>query len=330
MATRDETIQSDLGASGQAAGAASSGPAAGVAAELATVKPVSLGREAVRRFVANKLAVVSLVALVLLTLSAIFANFLPLPDPTISDQAHSDQISLTGHVLGTGAIGQDLLSAMIYGLRPALAVGIIGQVVTTFFGVLIGVVAGFYGGALDALLSRITDLVFALPIFLLAFLVVAVLGPDWDNLFGGIGRVVLITIVFGLVGWPSLMRFIRSLALTLKEQQFVEAARTVGTPRWKIVTRHILPNTWGLVLVQATFGVGGFIYTETTLSLLGLGVQPPTPDLGTLIFQASQQGRYQIDWLEAVAPATLLGILVVAFAFVGDGLRDAIDPRVGE
>ena len=110
----------------------------------------------------------------------------------------------------------------------------------------------------------------------------------------------------------------------------MEAARTVGTPRWKIITRHILPNTWGLVLVQATFGVGGFIYTETTLSLLGLGVQAPTPDLGALVYAGTSQGRVGIDWLESVAPATLLAVLVVAFAFLGDGLRDAIDPRVGE
>jgi ABC-type dipeptide/oligopeptide/nickel transport system permease subunit len=274
------------------------------------------------------LAVLSLAVLLLLVLLAVFASVLPLIDPTVGDPYYQDAFPTRVHLLGTDDSGHDMLSAIIYGLRPALVVGIVGQVVTTFFGVLIGVVAGFYGGWLDSTLSRATDLIFALPTFLLAFLTVAVLGSGWDQLFGGVGRVVLITIVFGLVGWPALMRFVRSLTLSLKEQQFVEAARTVGTPTWKIITRHILPNTWGLVLVQATFGVGAFIYIETTLSLLGLGVQPPNPDLGALVTYGA--AHIDINWIESIAPATMLGILIVAFAFLGDGLRDAIDPRAGE
>ncbi len=312
----------------EAASAPVAGPGAALAAELAEVKPASLSREALRRFRANRLALFSLILLIILIVVTLIANVLPLIDPTASDPYNQDAFPTRQHLLGTDTSGHDLFSAIIFGLRPALAVGIVGQGVTTILGVAIGVIAGFYGGWVDALLSRLTDLVFALPIFLLAFLTVAVLGSSWDSLFGGIGRVVLITAVFGLVGWPPLMRFVRSLTLTLKEQQFVEAARTVGTPRWKIVTRHILPNTWGLVLVQATFGVGGYIATETTLSLVGLGVQPPTPDLGYLVYAGSKQ--LDINWLESLAPAIMLGVLVVAFAFLGDGLRDAIDPRAGE
>ncbi len=328
MATPKNAPRADRALTAQAAAAPAVGPGAGMAAEAAEIKPVSLGREAVRRFRANRLAVLSLLILILLVLAALLANVLPLIDPTVGDPFYQDAYPTAKHLLGTDDSGHDMLSAIIYGLRPALAVGIVGQVVTTILGVLIGVAAGFYGGWIDAVLSRVTDLIFALPTFLLAFLAVAVLGPGWNDLFGGVGRVVLITIVFGLVGWPSLMRFVRSLTLTLKEQQFVEAARTVGTPRWKIITRHILPNTWGLVLVQATFGVGGFIYTETTLSLLGLGVQPPNPDLGALVSSGAQ--HIDINWIESIAPAAMLGVLVVAFAFLGDGLRDAIDPRAGE
>jgi ABC-type dipeptide/oligopeptide/nickel transport system permease subunit len=277
---------------------------------------------------ANRLAMVSLLVLIALVLLAILANVLPLIDPTIDDPYHQDSFPSRLHLLGTDASGHDLLSAMIFGLRPALAVGIIGQVVTTNLGVLIGVIAGYFGGWIDSILSRFTDFIFALPTFLLAFLTVAVLGPSWDQLFGGSGRVVLITIVFGLVGWPPLMRFVRALTLSLKEQQFIEAANSIGTPRWKVITRHILPQTWGLVLVQTTFGVGGYIYNETTLSLLGLGVQPPNPDLGELISIGAE--HININQLEALAPAALLAVLVVAFAFLGDGLRDAIDPRAGE
>jgi peptide/nickel transport system permease protein len=303
-------------------------PGLGAALEAAAIEPISLGREARRRFLANRLAVASLLILVFLIVLTLCANLLPLPDPTIADPFHQDAFPSPGHPLGTDASGHDLFSAIIFGLRPALAVGIIGQVVTTVLGVAIGVVAGFYGGWIDTGLSRLTDLIFALPTFLLAFLTVAVLGPSWDNLWGGTGRVILITFVFGLVGWPSLMRFVRSLTLALKEQQFIESARTIGTSRLKIISRHILPNTWGLVLVQTTFGIGGFIYTEATLSLLGLGVQPPNPDLGALVSQGAS--HIYINWLESFAPAVVLGILVVAFAFLGDGLRDAIDPRAGE
>ncbi len=304
------------------------GPGLPLRAEASELKPVSLGRQAIQRFMANRLAVLSLVVLVLLIVAALLANLLPLIDPTAGDPFHQDTFPTRMHLLGTDSSGHDLLSAIIFGLRPALAVGIIGQVVATIFGVTVGVVAGYFGGWVDSVLSRITDLVFALPTFLLAFLVVAVLGPDWDQFFGGTGRIVLITIVFGLVGWPPLMRFVRALTLSFKEQQFIEAAHSIGTSPLKIIIRHILPNTWGLVLVQATFGVGGFIYNETTLSLLGLGVQPPNPDLGSLVSIGAQ--HIDINWLESLAPAAILAVLVVAFAFLGDGLRDAIDPRAGE
>lgn len=324
-------VDGPTGATGSRPDAASAqgrGSGTGSVIEPAQIRPVSLGRQAMDRFKANRLALASLCALIGLVVLALIANFLPLIDPTFGDPFHQDSFPSRHNLLGTDASGHDLFSAMIFGLRPALAVGIIGQVVTTILGILIGVIAGFYGGWIDSVLSRFTDFVFALPTFLLAFLTVAVLGPSWDTLFSGAGRVVLITIVFGLVGWPPLMRFVRALTLSLKEQQFVEAATSIGTPRWKIITRHILPNTWGLVLVQTTFGVGGFIYNETTLSLLGLGVQPPNPDLGELISIGAQ--HIDINQWEAIAPAALLAVLVVAFAFLGDGLRDAIDPRASE
>jgi ABC-type dipeptide/oligopeptide/nickel transport system permease subunit len=303
-------------------------PAPRFAQEAQDIRPTSLSREAARRFMANRLAMTSLVVLVAIIATALLANFLPLFDPTHNDPFNQDSFPSRLHPLGTDSSGHDLLSAIIFGLRPALAVGIIGQVVATLLGVGIGVAAGFYGGKVDAILSRFTDFVFALPTFLLAFLTVAVLGPDWDTFFGGTGRIVLITIVFGLVGWPPLMRFVRALTLSFKEQQFVEAAHSVGTSRLKIITRHILPNTWGLVLVQATFGIGGFIYNETTLSLLGLGVQPPNPDLGLLVSSGAQ--HIDVNWMESVFPAAVLAVLVVAFAFLGDGLRDAVDARTGE
>jgi ABC-type dipeptide/oligopeptide/nickel transport system permease subunit len=234
----------------------------------------------------------------------------------------------SAHWLGTDANGFDEFSRLIYGMRPAFAVGIIGQVITTILGVIFGVTAGFYGGWIDSVLARITDLIFAFPSFLLAFLVVALFGPQYSSLLGGSGIVILITIVFALVGWPFLMRFVRGLTLSLREQQFIEAARTVGTPNWKIITKHILPSVWGLVMVQTTFGVGAYIGTEAVLSLLGLGVQKPNADLGVMV--AEGINNLSLNAVEAIAPSVLLTVIIVGFAFLGDGLRDAIDPRSNE
>ncbi|MGH2343764.1 MAG: ABC transporter permease [Chloroflexota bacterium] len=293
------------------------------------VVPTSLSREASRRFMANRLSVASTVVILFLLLLAVLANVLPLQSPF----HHGTDLVLDSpptrkHWAGTDGNGLDEFSRLIYGMRPAFAVGIIGQVITTVLGALLGVAAGYYGGWIDSILARLTDLIFAFPSFLLAFLVVGVFGSQVTQYGGGTGSVVLITIVFALVGWPGLMRFVRGLTLSLKEQQFVEAARTVGTPNWKIIVRHILPNTWGLVLVQATFGVGAYISTEAVLSVLGLGVQNPNPDLGVMVNAGI--GQLSLNPVEALAPSALLTIIVVAFAFVGDGLRDAIDPRGNE
>jgi ABC-type dipeptide/oligopeptide/nickel transport system permease subunit len=300
-------------------------------AEQATIKPTSLSREAFYRFRQNRLALASLVVLLILLLLAVFANLLPLQSPTTHPMGADfvvDGGPSSAHWLGTDANGFDLFSRLIYGMRPSFAVGIIGQVITTILGVLFGVVAGFYGGWIDSLLARVTDLIFAFPSFLLAFLVVALFGPQYGQLLGGSGIVVLITIVFALVGWPFLMRFVRGLTLSLREQQFIEAARTVGTPNWKIITKHILPSVWGLVMVQTTFGVGAYIGNEAVLSLLGLGVQKPNADLGVMV--AEGINNLSLNAVEAIAPSVLLTVIIVAFAFLGDGLRDAIDPRSNE
>lgn len=307
------------------------GLGAGLLAEQARIKPTSLTREAFYRFRANRLALVSLVVLIMLLALAILANLLPLHSPTIHGLGTDfviDAAPSGGHLLGTDANGFDLLSRLIYGMRPAFAVGIIGQAITTLLGVSLGVIAGYYGGWIDALLARLTDLIFAFPSFLLAFLAVSLFGPQYAQSAGGAGIVLLITVIFALVGWPALMRFVRGLTLSLREQQFVEAARTVGTPDWKIITRHILPSTWGLVMVQSTFGIGAFIGTEAVLSLLGLGVQKPNPDLGVMVAEGIND--LSLNAVEAIAPSILLTVIIVAFAFLGDGLRDAVDPRGNE
>lgn len=293
--------------------------------------PLSPMRQAFIRFRRNRLAVASLIFLLALLVLTCIAQWLPLIDPTVPDPANTDAWPSAQHLLGTDGNGHDLFSAMIYGLRPAFVVGIVGAVVTTILGVSMGLAAGFLGGWVDALLSRFTDLMFAFPALVLALLCEELFtnsNSPVGNALGDQARVIVMTVVFALLGWPALMRFVRGLTLQYKEMQFVEAARALGLSNWGIVLRHLLPNTWGLVLVQATFTVGGFIYTEIVLSLLGLGVQVPTPDLGYLANQALAD--LEINWVETVAPSALLTLLIVAFAFLGDGLRDAFDPQTRE
>lgn len=299
--------------------------------EQGLAQPISPARQAIRRFSRNKLAVVSLILLIVFLLATIFASVLPLPDPTVPDAANTDAWPSAQHLLGTDSSGHDLLSAMIYGLRPAFVVGITGAVVTTILGVAIGVTAGFLGGWIDTIFSRLTDLMFAIPVLVIALLSEQLFtggSSPIGNALGDQARIIIMTIVFAVFGWPPLMRFVRGLTLQYKEMQFVEAARSLGVSNWSIVRRHILPNTFGLVLVQATFLVSGFIYTEIVLSILGLGVEVPTPDLGYLANQALAQ--LEVNWVETVAPSALLTVLIVAFAFLGDGLRDAFDPQTKE
>jgi oligopeptide transport system permease protein len=297
----------------------------------AQAKPISPFRQAMRRFARNRLALVSLVVLVVLLVATSIAQWLPLINPTIPDAANTDAWPSWQHPLGTDGSGHDLFSSMIYGLRPAFMVGVIGSVITTVLGVVIGLLAGFFGGWVDAVLSRLTDLVFAIPVLVFALLAEALFASSSspiNTVLGDETRVIVMIVIFALFGWPPLMRFVRGLTLQYKEMQFVEAARALGVSNREIVTRHLLPNTWGLVLVQATFTVSGFIYTEIVLSILGLGVQIPTPDLGYLADQAL--ANLEVNWVEAVAPSALLTILIVAFAFLGDGLRDAFDPQTKE
>lgn len=229
------------------------------------------------------------------------------------------------HWLGTDGNGFDIFSRLIYGMRPAFAVGLIGQAVTTALGLLFGLLAGYCGGWIDAMFARLADLLFALPLFLLAFLVVGVAGPQVAPFAGGAGQAVLITVVFAALGWPGLLRLVRALVLSVKEQQYVEAAHALGIPGRQILRRHILPATLGVVLVQASFGVGAYMGFEATLAVLGLGVQRPTPDLGLMVSEGFDQ--LFANPVEALAPSLLLTAIIVACAFVGDGLRDAFDPR---
>ncbi|HEY7350713.1 MAG TPA: ABC transporter permease [Ktedonobacterales bacterium] len=237
------------------------------------------------------------------------------------------------HWLGTDDAGQDILARLLKGWQVSIFVAIAVEIQDILFGVFFGVLAGYFGGMVDTILARFTDLMFAFPGLLFVILVTAIFGQPFqlqtEKIFGHgfapYGRIVLAALVIGFIVWPQMARFMRGQTLQLKEQQFIEAARTNGSSNFKIIRRHILPNIASLVIVVSTLNMAATVVAEGALSLLGLGVQRPGSSLGLMIFQYSsylQAFPFEIIW-----PILALVILVLSFSFIGDGLRDAFDPR---
>ncbi|MGH2448975.1 MAG: ABC transporter permease [Chloroflexota bacterium] len=281
--------------------------------------------DAWRRFRRNWAAMVSLIVIVIVLIMITFAAHMHSTDPLFQNFNALNQGPSANHWFGTDETGRDEYSRVLYGLRVPLIVGLVGTAITVVAGTVLGVISGYFGGFVDGVLSRFTDLMFAFPGFTLALIVVSLFGQALDGYFGGGGRVLLLTVVFALVSWPSLMRFVRSLALAMKESQFVEAARTCGTSSWGIMFKHLVPNMWGMILVQASFIVIAVISTETILSIFGLGVSEPNPDIGQMLYDGIQ--RLEQNYWEVIAPSIGLTVSILAFTFIADGLRDAVDPR---
>jgi oligopeptide transport system permease protein len=232
--------------------------------------------------------------------------------------------------LGSDSVGRDVFSRLLYGTRVSLIVGFIPMTFTLLIGVTIGLIAGFVGGRLDDSLMRMTDIVYAFP-SLLFFIIMQLSFKDtpFGNLLNGL---VLLFITLSIVNWPSVARLVRGQVLSLKEKEFVEAARTVGTRNGMIVLRHILPNSLGPIIVAGAFIVPGAIITEAVLSYLGIGVRPsvdpnaPFPaSWGNMILDGSKSWQSQ-PWM-LIAPCIAVALITMAFTFIGDGLRDALDPR---
>ncbi|MGO8947149.1 MAG: ABC transporter permease [Ktedonobacterales bacterium] len=227
--------------------------------------------------------------------------------------------------LGTDALGRDNLSRLMAGVNVSIQVALFVEVFDIGLGLLVGVQAGFFGGVTDTFLARFTDLMFAFPALLFAILAAATLGPAFVNALGPEGRLILVSIALGITIWPQMARFVRGQTLQLKEQQFIEAARMSGSSNQRIMIQHIAPNLFSIVVAAATLDVVGTIIAEATLSLLSLGVEPPGSSLGLMIFDGTQ--RLYINAWEVVWPVLTLSILVLALAFLGDGVNDAFNPR---
>jgi peptide/nickel transport system permease protein len=211
------------------------------------------------------------------------------------------------------------------GINISIEVAILVEILDVGLGVTIGALAGFFGGWLATGLDRFTDIMFAFPGLLFAILAAATLGPAFQTKLGLPGRLILVSLALGIAVWPFMARLVRGQTLQLREQQFIEASRTVGTSNMKIILSHIVPNLFNIVVVAAVLDMVGTIVAEAVLSLLGLGVQTPGSSLGLMINQAADQIHIQ-PW-EVVWPTLVLTILVLSFSFVGDGVQDAFNPR---
>jgi ABC-type dipeptide/oligopeptide/nickel transport system permease subunit len=251
--------------------------------------------------------------------------------PEYQDDARISQLPNALHWLGTDDSGQDILARLLKGSQVSLLVVIGIEIQDVVFGVFFGVLAGYFGGVIDTLLARFTDLMFAFPGLLFALLVIAIFGPLFDNTtifgfqFGPYGRVVLACFILGFIIWPQMARYVRAQTLQLKEQEYTLAARAIGTSNLKIIMRHILPNMGSLIIVTAILDLTGNIGAEATLSFLGLGVQPPGSGLGLMI---SQYVSYlQAFPFEIIWPMLGITVLVLTCSFIGNGLEAAFDPH---
>ncbi|WP_314091382.1 nickel transporter permease [Shinella sp. M31] len=277
-----------------------------------------LGRAYVawRRFTANKLAVIGLVIILGLVFLAIFAPLLAPHSPYIGDLAKARLLAPgAGHWLGTDDQGRDILSRLIYGSRLTLQVVLLVAVIAAPIGLLVGTVAGYAGGWVDAVLMRITDIFLAFPKLVLALAFVAALGP-------GIGNAI---IAIAITSWPPYARIARAETLTVRNSDYIQAVQLMGASPWRIVLRHIMPLCISSLIVRVTLDMAGIILTAAGLGFLGLGAQPPLPEWGAMIASGR---RFILDqWWVAAAPGVAILIVSLGFNLLGDGLRDALDPR---
>jgi oligopeptide transport system permease protein len=284
--------------------------------ERAAIKGRSLWDDARRRLMRNRGAVAGMIVLGLLVVAAIVG---PALTPYAYDQVNKSDVWFAplrhGHLFGTDALGRDLLARLLMGLRVSLAIGLVATLVSLVIGVAWGAVAGFVGGRLDEVMMRFVDVLYSLPFIFFVILLMVTFGSN----------IVLIFVAIGAVEWLTMSRIVRGQTLTLKHKEFVEAARAAGLRRGGIIARHIVPNLLGPVVVYVTLTIPAVILAESFLSFLGLGVQPPMASLGTLIANGAQDMELA-PWL-LIFPSVVMVVTLMSFNFIGDGLRDAIDPK---
>jgi len=280
-------------------------------------KPESLGKIAFDKFMHNKLAVAGAIAIIIIIATAIAAPLISSHEPYT--QNLTNQLAAPGgdHLLGTDDLGRDTLSRLLHGSRVSLSVSFAAVAGIILIGTVVGAVAGYFGGIVDSILMRFVDLIIAFPQIFLLITLIVVLEPSLYTLIA----------VFALFSWTGTARLVRGEFLSLRSREYVLAAKTMGIRTWKIIFSHILPNAMGPVIVSATLQIGYVILAESTLSYLGLGVQPPTPSWGNMLQNAQDYNIMLNAWWYPLFPGMMILITILSFNFVGDGLRDAFDPK---
>ncbi len=283
-----------------------------------TVENESMLKITWRRLRRNKLAVVSLILIILLYLVAIFA---PMIAPYAVDDMDFDNLwskPTKAHWMGTDSMGRDLFTLILYGSRISLSVGIVSMAIAITIGTILGAIAGYYGGIVDGIIMRFTDIALCFPSFFLILTIVAMFG-------NGIYKVI---VIIGLTSWMSVTRLVRGQFLSLKEREFVEGAKALGANDFRVIFKHLLPNSMAPIIVASTMRIGSTILTEAVLSFLGLGVKHGTVSWGGLLQDAQAiTVMKQTPWV-AIFPGMMIFVTVLAFNLLGDGLRDALDPKL--
>ena len=266
----------------------------------------------------NRLAVIGGILVLLVFILSIFAPLIAPYNPAKIDIKNILVGPSVSHPLGTDDLGRDVLSRMLWGGRISLEVGFVAVGIATIVGILLGSISGYYGGWVDSLIMRAVDIMLSIPTIFLVLAVIAILEPNIIN----------IMVVIGLTSWMEPARLIRAEFISLKEREFVIAARAIGSTDRRIIMKHVLPNGLSPILVSATMGIGGAILIESALSFLGLGVQPPTPSWGSLL--SSGKDNIEIAWWLSAFPGLAILITVLGYNLLGEGIRDALDPRQRE
>jgi peptide/nickel transport system permease protein len=269
-----------------------------------------------KRFKRNKLAMAGMIIVIAMYMIAIFAPFIQRYEYDVITAGMRNTPPSAEHWLGTDRNGRDVYSRMVNGARVSLFAGFAAVAIVMTVGVLLGGIAGFFGGFIDSLIMRFTDVLLSIPLILLLITAASLFKPGLSTTI----------IVIGLTSWPGAARLIRGQFLALKSQEYVTAARAIGANSWRMMFRHLLPNTMALVIVEATLWLGFAILLEASLSYLGLGVLIPTPSWGNML-QDGQRDLIMGAWWMTVFPGMAIFLTVLAFNLMGDGLRDALDPR---
>jgi len=281
----------------------------------------------------HRLALAGLAVLVVMVLAATFAKQLAPFDPNAIDEVHWQGLPLPpcfqngllcgAHPLGTDEVGRDLLSRLLFGARISLTVGLFAVIMEVLIGATLGAIAGYYGGWVDYALMRLTDVFLSIPLLPLLLVLTAIVAASSSKAALSFG---VIVIIIGALSWPPVARLVRASFLSRREREFAEAARALGNNDARIIFRHLLPNAIAPIVVQATLDVANVIILESTLSFLGLGIQPPTASWGNML--ANAQSNLQTAWWAAVFPGLCILVTVLAINYIGDGLRDALDPNM--